>query len=35
MDSSEGNQLFAGDFHTNLDEKNAGVGQFTTIWNWK
>ena len=26
-------KLFAGDFCANLDEKNAGIVQFTKIWN--
>ena len=32
---SERNQLFAGDFRANLDEKNADLIQFTKRWNWK
>ena len=32
---SEGNQLFADDFHANLDEANADMVQFTKKWNWK
>ena len=35
MAFSEGNQLFAGDFHTFLDEINASMLQFTKKWNWK
>ena len=31
----EGNKLFAGDFHANLDETNADMVQFTKRWNWK
>ena len=31
----EGNELFAGDFRTNLDEENADMVQFTKRWNWK
>ena len=31
----EGNNLFAGDFHANLDETNADMIQFTKRWNWK
>ena len=35
MAFSEKNWLFAGDFHANLDERNAYIIQFTKIWNWK
>ena len=35
MALSEGNRLFAGDFHAFLDEINAGMLQFTHKWNWK
>ena len=35
MAFSEGNQLFAGDFRSNLDETNAVMVQFTKRWNWK
>ena len=35
MAFSEGNQLFAGDVRTNLDETNADMVQFTKKWNWK
>ena len=35
MAFSEGNQLFAGDFHTLLDEINTSMLQFAKKWNWK
>ena len=31
----EGNKLFAGDFHANLDETKADLVYFTKRWNWK
>ena len=31
----EGNKLFVGDLHANLDETNADMVQFTKRWNWK
>ena len=31
----EGNKLFAGDLHANLDETNVDMVQFTKRWNWK
>ena len=35
MAFSEGNQLFAGDFHAVLDEITADTPQFTKKWNCK
>ena len=35
MAFSEGNQLFAFDFHAFLDEIIAGMLQLTMTWNWK
>ena len=31
----EGNKLFVGDIHANLDETKADMVQFTKRWNWK
>ena len=31
----EGNKLFVGDLHANLDETNADMIQFTKRWSWK
>ena len=31
----EGNKLFAGDSHANLDKTKADMVQFTKRWNWK
>ena len=35
MAFSEGNELFTGEFCTNLDETKADMAQFTKRWNWK
>ena len=35
MAFSEGNQVFADDFHANLNENNADMAQFTKRCNWK
>ena len=31
----DGNKLFVGDIHANLDGANADMVQFTKRWNWK